>query len=211
MVKSVDTRDLKQFEPPRGNARSETRQIRRTPPAPCPANAEPSLPAQEGVESRRRAPKAARPGRRRAPAHERRLFPARKAAGGESRSGKKIPGRKACRFDSGLRHHKPNLVCQKIICSQLLHVLAEHARRPIDQTAPVVAIGKEGLQTLKAHEQPHQQSPGPYPVLNASAECSTTASSRPIVSAAIWRLRPLTLLPASYPRFPRRSGSIESQ
>ena len=104
-MKSVDTRDLKQFEPPRGNARSETRQIRRTPPAPCPANAEPSLPAQEGVESRRRAPKAARPGRRRAPAHERRLFPSRKAAGGESRSGKKIPGRKACRFDSGLRHH----------------------------------------------------------------------------------------------------------
>ena len=89
MVKSVDTRDLKQFEPPRGNARSETRQIRRTPPAPCPANAEPSLPVQEGVESRRRAPKAARPGRRRAPAHERRLFLREKPPAAKAEAGRK--------------------------------------------------------------------------------------------------------------------------
>ena len=47
-----------------------------------------------------------------------------------------------------------------------LHVPAQQAQRPIDQTARVAAIGKDGLQTLKAHEQPHQQSPGSHLVLN---------------------------------------------
>ena len=82
-----------------------------------------------------------------------------------------------------------------------LRVPTQQAQRPIDQTARVAAIGKDGLQTLKAHEKPHQQSLGPHPVLKP-AEGATTANCSPIVSEAMWRSRPLILLPVSYPRCP---------
>ena len=48
-----------------------------------------------------------------------------------------------------------------------LHVPTKHAQRPIDQTAHVAAIGKDGFEAIKAQEQPHQQSPGSPPILNA--------------------------------------------
>jgi hypothetical protein len=50
-----------------------------------------------------------------------------------------------------------------------LHVPAKHAQRSSSQCARVAvttSIGKDGLEILKAHEQPHQKGLGSYPVLN---------------------------------------------
>ena len=76
-----------QLECPRGNPRRRTAQIRGTLKASGPSQSRAKPGSREGVETRRGAPKAARPRRRDSPDHERPFF---KRGGGESRSGKKI-------------------------------------------------------------------------------------------------------------------------
>ena len=103
MVKSVDTRDLNNL-----SLRGETPEVKpvkvgERPGCSCTrANAEPSPSCRLG---RCREQTAGTYGRKAmVKACSRPRTPCVEQGGGESRSGKKIPRRKACRFDSGLGH-----------------------------------------------------------------------------------------------------------
>ena len=73
---------------------------------------------------------------------------------------------------------------------------AEGGLCPVGEWAVVAAVGPDVADAVVGLAQALEQGPAGGPVLALAAVTSTTSSS-PMVSTAMWRLRPATFLPAS--------------